>query len=328
MGLRVLVIGLGSIGKRHARLLQCHFSHEVVALRSGSGPDGNELGIPELYSWQEVDEGAFDVALITNPTYLHIDTATRCAERGLHFLLEKPIDCRVDGLDYLLAIVRERGLSTYVAYPLRFHPVVSALSERLAGCRVLHAGMVCASYLPDWRPGRDFLEVHSRFREQGGGVFLEMSHELDTAEYLFGPILDVKGTLAQVSDLTADADDCADLIVAHASATTNIHLDLFSREARRYVEVETAEGYLRGDLRAPGVAGVMGGRSIDETFEVDADDMYLAQLRYFFDNVDRPDMMNNLAEASSLYRIMIGFREGQGYGTTGDHLRPGRVARA
>jgi len=326
MDLRVLVVGLGSIGRRHARLVQHHFSHEVVALRSGRGHAGNDLGIPEVYSWQEIHEGSFDVALITNPTHLHIDTAIRCAERGLDFLLEKPIDCRVTGLDDLLTTVRERRLSTYVAYPLRFHPVVCALKERLAERRVLHAGMVCASYLPDWRPGRDFLKVHSRFREQGGGVFLEMSHELDAAQYLFGPILDVKGTLARVGDLTADADDCADLIVSHGSATTNIHLDLFSRQARRYMEVETSEGYLRGDLRDPSISGVMAGRAIAQTFAVKADDMYLAQLRYFFDNVDRPDMMNNLAEASSLYRTMVGFREGQGYGTTGDRLRSRRVA--
>jgi predicted dehydrogenase len=155
MGLRVLLVGLGSIGRRHARLVQRHLRHEIVALRSGTGPEGNDLGIPELHSWREVDEGAFDVALITNPTYLHIDTATHCADLGLPFLLEKPIDCRVAGLEDLLATVRERRLSTYVAYPLRFHPVVRALKARLEECTVLHAGMVCASYLPDWRPGRD-----------------------------------------------------------------------------------------------------------------------------------------------------------------------------
>ena len=213
-----------------------------------------------------------------------------------------------------------------MAYPLRFHPVVRALKDALAESRVLHAGMVCASYLPDWRPDRDYLTVHSRFKDQGGGVFLEMSHELDTAEYLFGPIRDIKGTLARVSDLTADADDCADLIVSHGSATTNIHLDLFSRQARRYVEVETDDGYLHGDVRAQRVTGVMGGRPVAETFDVDADYMYLEQLRYFFDNVGRTDMMNDLAEASGLYRTMIEFREGQGYGASGDDLRPGRVA--
>jgi predicted dehydrogenase len=326
MGLRILVVGLGSIGTRHARLVKRHFSHDVVALRSGAGDEGNGLGIPEMHSWDEVDEGAFDVALIANPTNLHIETASRCVERGLHVFLEKPIDCSVDGLDELLKMVREHRVSSYVAYPLRFHPVVRALKEHLTEGRVLHAGMVCASYLPDWRPGRDFTKVHSRFRDRGGGVFLEMSHELDTAEYLFGRIRGIKGTLDRVSDLTADADDCADLIVSHGSATTNIHLDLFSRVARRYVEIETTEGYLRGDLRDPGIAGVMGGRAIGQQFEVEADDMYLAQLRYFFDNVGRSNMMNSLAEASSLFRTMIGFREGQGYGTSGDHLRPRRVA--
>ena len=98
---RVLLIGLGSIGTRHARLIRRHFPHEVFALRSFLGQERNDLGIPELASWKEVDEQGFDVAIIANPTFLHIDTATLCAERGLHLFLEKPVDCRLDGLGLL-----------------------------------------------------------------------------------------------------------------------------------------------------------------------------------------------------------------------------------
>jgi predicted dehydrogenase len=326
MGTRVLVVGLGSIGKRHARLIQQHLPYDLVALRSLRGQERNDLGIPEVYSWEEVDERSFDVALIANPTYLHIDTATRCAERGFHLFLEKPIDCRLAGLDHLLGMVRERELSAYVGYPLRFHPVVRGLKEQLAECKVLHATMISASFLPDWRPNQDYLRVHSRFRDQGGGVFLEMSHALDMAEYLVGPSVQISGTLRRVSDLTADADDCADLVVSHGSATANIHLNLFSRHARRFVEVDTSEGYLRGDLRNASIVGVAGGQTISERFQIEADSMYLSQLRYFFDNLGRSDMMNNLAQASSLFRTMIGFREGQGYGSVDNHLRPGRVA--
>ncbi len=156
MAVRVLILGLGSIGRRHATLLSRHFSHEVelASMRTHIGPDSNDLGIPEISGWDEISAQRFDVALIANPTNMHIDTAIRCAERGLHLFIEKPIDCRLDGLDHLLSIVAERRLTAYVAYPMRFHPVVRELKSRLVGRRILHANMVCASFLPAGDPLR------------------------------------------------------------------------------------------------------------------------------------------------------------------------------
>ena len=98
MTIRVLIVGLGSIGKRHARLIRQHFPHEVVALRSFLGQEPNDLGIPEISSWEEAGRQRFDAAVIANPTNMHIDTALRCAEHGLHLFIEKPIDCRLAGL--------------------------------------------------------------------------------------------------------------------------------------------------------------------------------------------------------------------------------------
>src|SRR6188472_1576888 len=174
MVVRVLILGLGSIGRRHATLLRRHFSHEVelASMRTHIGPDSNDLGIPEISGWNEISAQRFDVALIANPTNMHIDTAIRCAERGLHLFIEKPIDCRLDGLDHLLSIVAERRLTAYVAYPMRFHPVVRELKSRLVGRKILHANMVCASFLPDWRPDQDHLKGYSASWARGGGVFL------------------------------------------------------------------------------------------------------------------------------------------------------------
>ena len=190
MAVRILILGLGSIGRRHATLLRQHFSHEVelVSMRTHMGQELNDLGIPEISGWDEISAQSLDVALIANPTNMHIDTAIRCAERGLHLFIEKPIDCRLDGLDHLLRIVAERRLTAYVAYPMRFHPVVRELKSRLVGRKILHANMVCASFLPGWRPNQDHLKGYSASWARGGGVFLDMSHEIDMAEYLFGPV--------------------------------------------------------------------------------------------------------------------------------------------
>lgn len=325
MAPRVLLVGLGSIGSRHLRLIRQHFSFEVTALRSHRGKDSGASGIPELTSWEEIDKQSFDVALITNPTNLHINSAIRCAERGMHLFIEKPIDCQLAGLDVLESLVRQHALTAYVAYPLRFHPVVRALKKRLSAGTPLHASMVCSSFLPHWRPNQDYRQSYSCFRHRGGGVLLDMSHELDMAEYLFGPVKELRGTLGRQSGLTTDSEDCADMVAVHEHNVTNIYLSYFGVSARRYIEVETSTGLVRADLRTPSILSASSRELDTESFSVDADSMYLDQLRYFFANLGRADIDNCLAQARALFETIIAFREDQGYGSVNHRVRTGRV---
>lgn len=323
--LKLLVLGLGSIGKRHARLLRQHFPHEVCALRTRLGQEPDDSGIPVLSSWEEVTPGRFDVALIANPTFRHLETAQLCAERGLHLFLEKPIDCRTEGLDALLQTVQERHLTSYLAYPLRFHPAVAGLRRWLSGRSFLHANMTCASYLPEWRPHQDYRLGHAVHRSRGGGVLLEMSHELDLADWLFGPVLQLEGRLHWLSDLSTDAEDSADLILRHERGATSVHLNYFSRRRRRVIEVECADGFAAADLVRSqlSITDAAGTRMEDYPFEVDA--MYLDQLRYFLERVGRTDLDNSLPQAARLFARIIAFREAQYHEHSDHHLRPGRL---
>ena len=153
--MKILICGLGSIGKRHARILQKMGGHEIFALRTYQGQEKNDLGIKELKSWEEVDRYAFDIALITNPTCLHVTTALECARRRMHLFIEKPIGASLENLDPLLNLVEEKSLTAYVAYPLRFHPVIETLKKRIEGQKILHARATCASFLPEWRSNQN-----------------------------------------------------------------------------------------------------------------------------------------------------------------------------
>ena len=87
--MKVLIFGLGSIGSRHARLLKGMGEHDLYAFRSQRQVPCNDLGIPEIFSWDEVGQVSPEVAFITNPTSLHISTALSCAERGMSLFVEK-----------------------------------------------------------------------------------------------------------------------------------------------------------------------------------------------------------------------------------------------
>ena len=313
--MKILICGLGSIGKRQARLLKNHFSHELFALRTGIGQEKNELLIPELDSWKEV--GSFDAAFITNPTHRHLETAIECAGRGMHLFIEKPLDCKTKGLAELVKLVEERQKVAYVAYPLRFHPLIRKLKSELQDKKILHARMVCSSYLPDWRPSQDHKNSYSSYRSKGGGVILDLSHELDNAVFLFGDLEKIEGHSGRRSDLTVDAEDFADLILLHSGENsgmvTSVHLDYFGRPSQRIVEVQTADGFFKVDLISNTYASfqhVSG--HLEETQDsimLDRDELYLTQLRYFFENLQNSKRMeNNLSEASRLFYKLIEFR--------------------
>jgi len=308
--MKILFTGLGSIGKRHARLLLENFDHQIFALRSGKSPDSGITGVTELRSWEEVDAVRPDLAFITNPTFLHIRTAIDCAMRGMHLFMEKPIDCTDNGLEQLLKLVRQRSLTAYIAYPLRFHPVIKALKAKIADVSILHARVVYTSFLPDWRPGRDPRTSYSAKREQGGGVLLDLSHEMDYCEHLFGPLRSVDGRAGRISNVTVDAEDYADLLCEYERALVNVHLDTFSRSSQRFIEVEIQDRHIHADLLHNRIRCVEAGQEKTTEFACDRDDVMLAQLKYFFENINNPELNNDIASASKLFLKLLEFRKG------------------
>ncbi|MDP2167698.1 MAG: Gfo/Idh/MocA family oxidoreductase [Thermodesulfovibrionales bacterium] len=309
--MKIILFGLGSIGKRYARLLLSEFpEHGLFAFRSEKACAPNEFGIREIHHWEEVDEIKPDCAFITNPTFKHIEVATRCAGHGMHLFIEKPVGSDTGGLDDLIGLLKQKGLTAYAAYCLRFHPVIKELKKRLEGVYIRHANVRCTSYLPEWRPGQNHLEGYSAYKEQGGGVMLELSHEFDYIEYLLGRIHNITGHAGRRSDVTVDAEDWTDALIRHEGGHfTNLHLNFFSRQSQRHIEVDTEAGFFRADLIACTLERSDGGGRETLRLPAERDGMFVEQMRYFFGNIQNPSLMNNLEEASHLFRKIIGFRE-------------------
>jgi len=296
--MRIIFFGLGSIGQRHAKLICTYYpDFELYAFRTEKGQQ--ELSVDLATSitpvgWEDIEEIKPDVAFICNPTFLHVPTAIRCAELGMHLFIEKPISHNTEGLERLIGLVSCKNLTAYVAYPLRHHPKTKSLGIELWGKKILHARFVCTSYLPWWRPGADHTKCYSAHRDQGGGPLLDMSHQLDLAVHLFGPIKGIEGKWGRAANVTVDADDYADLIITHKSGmVSNIHINFFSKRAQDYVEVETEDIVARADFTDPELMN----------------EAYVNQLRYFFE-FGSPKMDNNLLEASWLFRTIVDLMKG------------------
>ncbi|MDO8505871.1 MAG: Gfo/Idh/MocA family oxidoreductase [bacterium] len=309
--MKAIFFGLGSIGTRHGRILKDFFPpHELFALRSKKEGKENELGIKEVYGWDEVEKLKPEIAFVTNPTNMHIETALKCAKFGMHLFIEKPLSCSMDGVKSLVQLCRKKNLTCYTAYCMRFHPVIKELKARMKGKKIFHVRAVVSSYLPSWRPGTDHKESYSANATQGGGVLLDLSHEFDYLQYLFGAIGEIKGWHGRISNVTVDAEDAADVIIKTVEGVPiNLHMNFMSRFEERKVIVDFEGGYAIGDIRNNCVEWMENDKKEEKTFTTTRDDYFKDQLEYFFANIGNTRIMNNLEESAELLKKILIFKE-------------------
>ncbi len=309
-GKKIIIVGLGSIGQRHAGILRDHFSFDLFALRSkGKDSARNTLGIPELHSWEEVKELKPDIAFITNPTYAHIKTAFKCASLGMHVFIEKPLSNNPDGIAALEVLCRKKKLTCYTAYCLRFHPVIKELRQLIIGQRISHVRVVCSSYLPSWRKGTDSKQSYSGIKRQGGGVLLDVSHEFDYIKYLFGDFKIISGVYGKAANVSVDAEDFADVLLRCPRAPyINLHLNFLSRLNERRIIINSERGFIIADLLENTIEVVDGFKKKIKRLKGTRDDYLKEQINYFLWHLGDPSVMNNIKEAKSILNKILRFK--------------------
>jgi predicted dehydrogenase len=219
---RVLVVGYGSIGKRHSRILQQNFPEVEIALLRNKKPWGivssEDHGLRQFYEFDEALLYQPKAVLIANPAPLHIETAERFINAGIHVLVEKPLSHSLEGLDEFIVSIEQSKLILMTGYNLRFLPSLIAfrelLKEKKCG-QIYSVRAEVGQYLPAWRPDIDYRQSVSAQSDTGGGVLLELSHELDYLQWLFGKISWISAVIAKTSKLDIDVEDTAHLLLGH-----------------------------------------------------------------------------------------------------------------
>ena len=178
------------------------------------------------------------------------------AECGSHLLVEKPLSHSCGGIAQLIALTERRCLRLQVGYNLRFLSSLAAFRQYVQDGRIGDVHTVrceAGQYLPDWRPGRDYRTTVSAQRALGGGVLLELSHELDYLRWIFGDIAWVEAALLRQGKLEIDVEDSAHLLLGFVSSAgtagpvANLTLDFIRRDTTRYCLAMGSEGSVRWD---------------------------------------------------------------------------------
>src|SRR5207245_1161733 len=238
-----LIVGLGSIGRRHARNWAALGLGPLAVCRQAGKTQPDALGVEaqEYASLaQALETEQPDIVLVTNPTSMHVQTACQAMRAGAHVLVEKPLSDSLAGVSELLQTAKTANKRVMVGYSLRFHPGLQrlkALTDEHAIGNVVSARADYGEYLPDWHPWEDYRDSYSGRRDLGGGPVLTLSHPLHALCWLLGAPRRVTALAAHASSLEIDTEDVADIALHFdAGQTASAHVDYLSRPPRRSIE--------------------------------------------------------------------------------------------
>ena len=238
--MKALIIGYGSIGSRHVDILSKMDKIDEVSILSSQ----KNLPFKTINKLEDINKINPDYIVIASSTSLHLEQLTFLEKNFKEkiILVEKPILQKNENL-------KLSKNKVFVGYNLRFHPMIKKIRKICNNRKIWSIYAFCGSYLPDWRPGRDYRLTASAKKKTGGGVLLDLSHELDYIQWIAG-IIKVKHVYSEkISNLEIDTDDIL-MLNAQASNGAKIHIGLnyFTRKPIRKIIIDGEGISIQADL--------------------------------------------------------------------------------
>lgn len=301
----ILIIGLGSIAIKHIMAIRtilpaAHF----VALRFSKSSE-KVAGVENIYSWDHVPK-KLDFIIISNPTQLHKEAIAKSLSFNCPIFIEKPLLSAIADGEELLTNSNIKDVMTYVGCNLRFHPSLIYLKKLIEqkALTINEVNVYCGSDLTQWRPHQDYTKTYSASAAMGGGVHLDLIHEIDYCYWLFGKPVEVRSIRRKVSSLKIDSYDFAAYTLIYADFTVNITLNYYRKATKRTIEVVAEEKIIVADLTSSKIAEDEISRDLNPSYSIA--DTYLDQMSYFIRHVKTKEQpMNNFTEAFEVLKMSL-----------------------
>jgi predicted dehydrogenase len=315
----VAVLGAGSIGLRHLKNLLSLGFQQLVCFEPDSARRelvAQTLPVTCLAQLDAVWEFEPSVVFITAPTALHLPLALAAVKHGAHIFIEKPLSHSMNGLELLDSEAKLKGLVSMVGCNMRFHPgpaTVRRLLEEKALGTLLCARLQASSFLPRWRPAQDYRKSYSASPDSGGAI-LDCIHEIDLADWYFGPGIVLASAILPASCLGLSTDGTAEILIRHESGVlASLHLNFMQRDCRRGCQIAGTHGTIYWDftMQRVEVFGEDGTlqRSLSEPEGWEINQMYMDEVAYFLECVDRRQQTaNSIADARRVLALALDAR--------------------
>lgn len=321
---RILICGLGSIGKRHTENLLAlgYQPSDIIIFRTGLGTKsfGDEFlsKNPNLKVYQDLDAALKEqpmAAIITNPTSLHVRTALKAAQAGCHVMIEKPLSDTMVGVKKLEKEIEKRKLVALVAFNHRFHPLLKEFKKNLENNelgQIISVEAHIGERVTDWHSWESYKVSYASRKNLGGGAITTQSHEIDFLFWLFGKPNWVFAAGGKVGDLETDAENCVSAIWRYNHFNVELHLDYFKQPAVRFLEATGEKGRLRwdyfdGKLKLIPLDGKV--REFQQPANFNRNDMFLEETRHFLNLIaSKNKPTNGIRENLPVMEIIVAMK--------------------
>ena len=274
---KVLIVGYGSIGKKHARILKkLNIVSKIYVLTKQ-----NCKKFIKIKNFKEIKN--------INPDYIII--ASRTSDHYKHLLLiEKILKNKIILVEKPLfkdfKRIKIKRNKVFVGYNLRYHPIIKFIKNFIEKRKIFSVHINCHSYLPNWRKGVDYSKSNTAKRKYGGGALLELSHELDYLQLIFDKIYKLNHVIVKkISNLKINTDDYVNIIGKTIKSNFCVNLNLFSLQIQRKIMINGKGFSLEGDLIENTIRIFEKNKKKIKKFKVDTEYTYKAQHKSLLSNV-------------------------------------------
>ena len=246
--INILVVGCGSIGRRHIENFIKHGVNDISCVDTNQERLDivtEKFGISKTYKNHKdaFNKEKYSGVIICTPTSMHTNIAIDAARNESHIFLEKPVADTLKDIDILEKLQKEKNLQIFVAYCHRFIPSVKRLKEIIdknTYGRVCSINMSWETFLPDWHVYEDYRSFYMAKKSMGGGALLDESHGIDLLQYIFDDICEVSADVKTISHLEIDSDDWAAILFKMKNGIYGkANFDLFRRDPKISMEILT-----------------------------------------------------------------------------------------
>ena len=324
---KILIVGLGSIGKRHLN----NFSRYCKSIDVCDSRSDRLKEVKEKFkvrnTFKDFNEAfkinKYDAVLICTPPSSHLKIANIATKNKCALFIEKPLGINVSGWKKISNQCKKNKIVNYVAYCHRFIQYTNffkklIINKKIIG-KIFSGHLRWASYLPSWHPYEDYRKFYMSSKKLGGGALLDDSHGIDLIRYLLGDVKSVFGKVCNLSDLKMSSDDSVyGLISLKNKILINMSFELYETSPEISLKLTGSKGSIKWDRVKNLIEVYSKEKNKTKAFQFDLKNlmsMYDLQTKYFIDllNGKHKNDLNNINYAIETQRIIDAFFKSSKY---------------
>lgn len=297
--MKIGLVGFGSIGQRHYANLQRYTTHVVVFSKR------KDLSVPHVVdSWAKFKKGGqYEAIFINNETFKHISTLKKClALKPRAIFLEKPLSHNTEGVAEIAKLIKGQRVSVWVGYNFHFFKPfiqIKKILKRGTLGKIYYIRASIGQDLHTWRK-RDYRQSYSSSRRQGGGVVLDLVHDINYPAWLLDDTLIPQAAVVRkLSGLEIDTEDCAETVLVSKSGgvMVEVHQDYLRVPRKQTLEIVGSEGSVEWNSIANTVVIQTAKKISRQIIVSERNEMFISELQFFMDQVNKKKFFTNIDEA-------------------------------